>query len=70
MPLSKKKIYDSFIFKMFIINLLGFDRTFLRDSLEEFDGANSNYAKENVNGPIGHYNIAKEEINWDILRGR
>jgi hypothetical protein len=55
---------------MFIINLLGFDRTFLRDSLEEFDGANSNYAKENVNGPIGHYNIAKEEINWDILRGR
>ncbi len=46
---------------MFLINLLGFDRTFLKDSLEEFDG--DNYDKENVNGPIGPCNIAKEEIN-------
>jgi hypothetical protein len=57
-------------FKMFIINLLGSDRTVLKESLEEFDGDNSNYDKENVNGPIRPCNIAKEEINWDILSTR
>jgi hypothetical protein len=55
---------------MFTIYLSDFDQTFLRDSLADSDGDTSNDASKNVNGPIGHCNIAKEETNWDILGGR
>jgi hypothetical protein len=42
----------------------------VQKNLKDFDGNTSDYAQENINGPIGPHNIVKEGANWEVLGGR
>lgn len=42
----------------------------MQKTLNDFDGNTSYYAQENVNGPIGPRNIAKEGAYWELLGGK
>ncbi len=42
----------------------------MQKNLEDSNGNISNFVLENVNGPIGHHNIANEGVDWEVLGGR